>query len=117
MNEHELTHYGILGMKWGRRRYQNKDGSLTTEGKKRKNSNAYQKKQAIKSTVKRTAQNAATLAVVGIYAHAVLKNSNAISRGKTYTNNYLKKNGHKTVKQLQEAKTWADYAWDEVNKI
>jgi hypothetical protein len=31
----ELRHYGILGMKWGVRRYQNKDGSLTSEGKKR----------------------------------------------------------------------------------
>lgn len=27
-----LAHYGILGMKWGIRRYQNKDGSLTPEG-------------------------------------------------------------------------------------
>lgn len=31
----ELTHWGIKGMKWGRRRYQNKDGSLTPAGKKR----------------------------------------------------------------------------------
>lgn len=30
-----LQHWGIKGMKWGRRRYQNKDGSLTPEGKKR----------------------------------------------------------------------------------
>ena len=32
----ELCHYGVLGMKWGIRRYQNKDGSLTAAGKKRK---------------------------------------------------------------------------------
>lgn len=32
---HELYHYGVLGQKWGVRRYQNKDGSLTPAGKKR----------------------------------------------------------------------------------
>lgn len=31
----ELYHWGIKGMKWGNRRYQNKDGSLTPAGKKR----------------------------------------------------------------------------------
>lgn len=31
----ELYHYGIKGQQWGRRLYQNKDGSLTAAGKKR----------------------------------------------------------------------------------
>ena len=31
----ELYHHGIKGQKWGVRRYQNKDGSLTLAGKKR----------------------------------------------------------------------------------
>lgn len=30
-----LSHYGIMGVKWGVRRYQNEDGSLTEAGKKR----------------------------------------------------------------------------------
>lgn len=30
-----LCHYGILGQKWGVRRYQNPDGTWTEEGKKR----------------------------------------------------------------------------------
>ena len=34
-NNGELYHWGIKGMKWGVRRYQNTDGSLTDAGKKR----------------------------------------------------------------------------------
>lgn len=35
ISEGELYHYGIKGQKWGVRRYQNDDGSLTPSGKKR----------------------------------------------------------------------------------
>lgn len=36
MDNNSLTHWGVRGMKWGIRRYQNKDGSLTAAGKKRR---------------------------------------------------------------------------------
>lgn len=38
--ENYMIHSGIKGMKWGVRRYQNKDGSLTDAGKKRYGSEA-----------------------------------------------------------------------------
>ena len=35
MTENELVHFGIKGMKWGVRRYQKEDGTLTSKGKNR----------------------------------------------------------------------------------
>lgn len=36
-----LMHHGIRGMKWGIRRYQNKDGSLTSAGRRRQRNNPF----------------------------------------------------------------------------
>lgn len=44
----EIYHHGILGMKWGVRRYQNKNGSLTSAGKKRYTSKDYRRAQSLK---------------------------------------------------------------------
>ena len=58
---HELYHYGIKDMKWGRRRYQNPDGTLTPEGKAR-----YGNKDA---KTKEEADRAANIAVAADYTN------------------------------------------------
>lgn len=52
MDNNELMHHGVRGMKWGVRRYQNKDGSLTAAGKKR-----YEKEMARLREEQKTLKN------------------------------------------------------------
>lgn len=58
----ELYHWGIKGMKWGVRRYQNKDGTLTAAGKKHYSGdgNAGEKEPAVEYAPKRTGKDAST---------------------------------------------------------
>ena len=54
MNNDELMHYRVLGMHWGVRRYQNKDGSLTSAGRKRATKLASEYEKLTGSKVKKT---------------------------------------------------------------
>lgn len=68
MASNYIAHHGILGQKWGIRRFQNSDGSYTEEGKRRRREDSgYVKignKQISKSTIKKVAVGAAALGTV-----------------------------------------------------
>ena len=59
----ELYHHGIKGQKWGIRRYQNEDGSLTPEGKAK-----YGTVENMNNSIKRKKRIATTAAVGGALA-------------------------------------------------
>lgn len=80
LRSNDLYHHGVKGMKWGVRRYQNKDGSLTTLGKRVRNSKWHQ------PTVKQgKGKDNATPAQV------ILKNANTMTNGGKQINSAAKR--------------------------
>lgn len=81
MENHQLYHHGIKGMRWGIRRYQNKDGTLTAAGKKRQakqQAEALEKARAAKAA-KREHEAAKAKALKEGSAADILKYKNELS--------------------------------------
>lgn len=95
MNKTYIAHHGVKGQKWGIRRYQNEDGSLTPAGRKKYNVNEdgtvnmkskYRKKQNTRGLVKSAVGTA--LLTKGV--------SNIVS-GKKNKIDFSSKSGKKTL--------------------
>ena len=102
----DLRHHGIKGMKWGVRRYQNKDGSLTPAGKKRYDeSDEEREEREKKEKSKKTKAKVATAAIAtAAVVTTAAVNKDKIKKGMEYVNTNKPSKGEKKETTAEDYK-------------
>lgn len=110
----ELYHFGIKGMKWGVRRFRNEDGTLTSAGKKRYNTDKRSddrkrfdeiRKKDIKSMTNKELADAN-------YRMTLEQNyKNSVRNGKGKVNTYLRQFSNQAISAIGGALTTKATSW------
>lgn len=88
LQNHELYHYGVKGMRWGVRRYQYADGTLTPAGRQRyqNGQNANSVSSLMRTKVKDVVNSARTQVTGKQYVDTYLKQGTTLARIQTSKN-------------------------------
>lgn len=95
MNERYLQHHGVKGQKWGVRRYQYADGTLTPAGRKRYNSNG--------------GKSSGMSVLMSTQVKHIVNSTRTQITGKQYVDGYLKQGT--TFSRIQTAETFEKFAF------
>lgn len=121
MEQNELRHHGVKGQKWGVRRYQNADGSLTAAGKKRygdgeqssgKSEADAQKRAQAKKIIAGVAVGVTLAAATTLY----LKNKDTVDKFVKQHGGDLISTVKKTAESASQKKVDADRAYAQAHK-